>query len=174
MSETTQGLPQWSYVAADTETPVLETTVGGILRDAAARYPDRTALVSGTPDAAKRRRWTYRELLDESERAARALAARFEKGERVAVWAPNIPEWIVLEFAAGLAGVVLVTVNPAYQPKELHYVLSQSGASGIFYLPEFRGNPMGQSLDQVKGDLPALARDVVVRRVAGLPSLRSR
>ena len=69
-------------------------------------------------------------------------AARFEKGDRVAVWAPNIPEWVLLEYGAGLAGVVLVTVNPAYQPKELEYVLRQSRSSGIFYLRSFRGNPM--------------------------------
>ena len=105
-----------SYVPADTSSPVLETTVGGILRDAAARAPDQVALIEGVPG--ERRSWTYAELLADAERVARALAARFAKGDRVAVWAPNIPEWVLLEYGAGLAGVVLVTVNPAYQPKE--------------------------------------------------------
>ena len=91
---------------------------------------------------------------------ARALLDRFEPGERVAVWAPNIPEWVVLEMAAGLAGLVLVTVNPAYRPAELQYVLRQSRASGIFYVPEFRGNPMAASLEQVRPDLEDL-RDAV-------------
>ena len=143
-----------SYVPADTSSPVLETTVGGILREAAARAPDQVALIEGVPG--ERRSWTYAELLADAERAARALAARFAKGDRVAVWAPNIPEWVLLEYGAGLAGVVLVTVNPAYQPKELEYVLRQSRSSGIFYLRSFRGNPMEESLRQVADGLPEL------------------
>ena len=145
-----------SYWPKDETGEVVETTVGQLLRDAAADAPDRTALVAGVPDPSARRRWTYAELLADSERAARALLARFEPGERVAVWAPNIPEWVVLEMACGLAGVVLVTVNPAYRPQELDYVLRQSGASGIFLVPEFRGNPMAASLEQVRPRLEAL------------------
>ena len=162
MSEATRsiGIPDWSYVPADTSAPILETTVGGILRDAASRHPDRTALVEGIPDEDARRRWTYAELLAEAEIVAKALSGRFEKGERLAVWAPNIPEWVILEFGAALAGVVLVTVNPAYQPQELQYVLNQSRSAGIFYLPAFRGNPMGQSLEEVRGNLPALRETI--------------
>ena len=145
-----------AYYPADTSEPILDTTVGGILRDAAR--PGRTTPRSsaGTPIPQQRRRWTYGELLDDAERCARALLGRFEPGERVAVWAPNIPEWEVVEFGAALAGLILVTVNPAYKPGELKYVLEQSGASGIFLLPEFRGNPMAQSLETVRGDLPGL------------------
>ena len=146
-----------SYIA-DRSSEVLPTTVGGILRTAAAVAPDRIALIEGIPG--ERRRWTYAELLHDAEAVACALAARFEKGERVAVWAPNIPEWVLLEYGAGLAGVVLVTVNPAYQPQELEYVLKQSRAAGIFYLPTFRGNPMQQSLDQILPNLPDL-REVI-------------
>jgi fatty-acyl-CoA synthase len=148
-----------SYWPADTPEPVLETTVGGVLRAAAAAGPDMTAMVAGLPDPAARRRWTYAGLLAEAEQAARALTARFAPGERVAVWAPSLPEWVVLEFAAGLAGLVLVTVNPAYRPAELAYVLNQSGAAGIFLVPEFR-SPMGAFLDEVRPDVPAL-RDAV-------------
>ena len=149
-----------SYWPADTSEPVLDLTVGDLLRQTAAACPDRTALVAGVPDPAGRRRWTYAELLAQAEDVARALLGRFEPGERVAVWAPNIPEWILLEFGAALAGVVLVTVNPAYRPAELAYVLRQSGAAGIFLVPEFRGNPMRASLESVQPDLPNL-REVV-------------
>ncbi len=149
-----------SYVAADTSVPVLDTTVGSILRDAAAAAPDHLALVQGIDDAAARRTWTYAELLADAERVARALADRFEKGERVAVWAPNIPEWILLEYGCALAGVVMVTVNPAFQAEELQYVLSQSRSAGIFYLPTFRGNPMGNHLHDVVPELPNL-REVI-------------
>jgi fatty-acyl-CoA synthase len=148
-----------SYWPADTSVPVLDTTVGGVLRAAAAAGPEMLAMVGGVPDPAQRRRWTYAELLAEAERAARALTARFAPGERVAVWAPNLPEWVILEFAAGLAGLVLVTVNPAYRPTELAYVLEQAGAAGIFLVPEFR-SPMGKFLDEVRPGLPGL-REVV-------------
>ncbi len=148
-----------SYWPADISVPVLDTTVGGVLRAAAAAGPDMLAMVGGVPDPALRRRWTYAELLAETEQAARALTARFAPGERVAVWAPNLPEWVILEFAAGLAGLVLVTVNPAYRPTELAYVLKHSGAAGIFLVPEFR-SPMGKFLDEVRPGLPGL-REVV-------------
>src|SRR5215467_7966130 len=144
-----------SYWQADTSAPVLDTTVGGVLRAVSTTDPDRLAMVSGLPDPAQRRRWTYAELLAEAERAARALTARFAPGERVAAWAPNLPEWIVLEYAAALAGLVLVTVNPAYRPAELAYVLNQSGAAGIFLVPEFR-SPMAAFLDEVRPDVPSL------------------
>ena len=149
-----------SYAPADTSTPVLPTTVGGVLRAAAEAAPDTIALVEGVEDVAARRRWTYRELLEEAETVARALAQRFTKGDRVAVWAPNIAEWVILEYGAALAGVVLVTVNPAYQPDELRYVLGQSRSAGLFHVRSYRGNPMQAHLDEVRGSLPDL-REVV-------------
>jgi fatty-acyl-CoA synthase len=76
------------------------------------------------------------------------------------VWAPNLPEWVVLEFGAALAGLTLVTVNPAYRPQELRCVLDQSQAAGIFLVPEFR-SPMAEYLADVRPDLPAL-REVVL------------
>ncbi|HUC26907.1 MAG TPA: AMP-binding protein [Streptosporangiaceae bacterium] len=144
-----------SYWPADASQPVLETTVGGVLRTAAATASDQLAMVGGVPNPADRKRWTYAELLAEAEQAARALTARFAPGERVAAWAPNLPEWVILEYAAALAGLVLVTVNPALRPAELAYVLRQSGAAGIFLVAEYR-SPMAKFLEEVRADLPAL------------------
>jgi fatty-acyl-CoA synthase len=149
-----------SYWPADTSAAVEETTVGGVLRAAASASPDQVAMVAGLPDLQVRRRWTYAELLYEAERAGRALAARFSPGERVAVWAPNLPEWVVLEYGAALAGLVLVTVNPAFRAAELAYVLNQSGAVGIFLVPQFR-SPMAEYLHAVRPDVPCL-REVVL------------
>ena len=144
-----------SYWPADASEPVLETTVGGVLRTAAATAPNRLAMIGGMPDPADRKRWSYAELLAEAEQAARALTTRFAPGERVAAWAPNLPEWTILEYAAALAGLVLVTVNPAFRPAELSYVLGQSRAAGIFLVPEYR-SPMAKFLEEVRPDLPAL------------------
>ncbi len=76
------------------------------------------------------------------------------------MWANNIPEWIVLEMAAALAGVTLVTVNPALRPAEFAHVLGQSRSAGLFLLESYRTNPMAESLESVQGHLPGL-REVV-------------
>ena len=102
-----------SSAAGPSEPPLRDLTIGGLLRSVAAEHPDRVALVAGVPDPNGRRQWTYAELLAEAEQAARSLRVRFEPGERLAVWAPNVPQWVVLECACAIANGVLVTVNPA-------------------------------------------------------------
>ena len=147
-----------SYWPADTASPVRDTTIGGVLRTAAERAPDQPALIVGDPDPARRRQWTLRQLLAEAERAAHALRARFEPGDPVAVWAGNCPEWVLLEFAAGLAGLTLVTVNPAYQADELAHVLGHSGARGIFLAAGYRGNSLPAILARCAIGCPGCAR----------------
>jgi fatty-acyl-CoA synthase len=139
---------------------VRELTLGGLLREAAASHPDRVALVAGTADPGARRSWTYDELLDEAITAARGLRARFEPGDRLAVWAPNYPEWIILEFASAMAGVILVTVNPAFRASEVAYVLQQSRAVGVVTATEFRGTPMLAIVEEIQASCPEL-RDVI-------------
>src|SRR2546423_3368537 len=145
-----------SQVDADRSVPLSDDTVGSALRAAAKAAPDGLALVEGTPDPAARRRWTFSELLAQSEQVGRALATRFAPGEHVAVWASSCPEWVLLEFGAALAGLVLVTVNPALQPRELEYVLAQSRSVGLVYERSHRGNPMGDHLGRVRPRLPVL------------------
>ncbi len=150
-----------SYWPADTSVPVHETTVGDMLRAVAAERPGQDALIDGIPDAGARRHWTYERLLADAERVARALLGRFAVGERIAVWGPNTSEWVLLEYGAALAGMVLVTVNPAYRPAELRYVLEQSGSAAIFLVPEFRTNPMERSLAEVRSELPGLRESIL-------------
>jgi len=147
-----------AYLAADTSEPVLELTTGDLLRAAAADSGDRTALVAVAPGERTHRRWTYAELLAEAEQCARWLLTRFAPGERITVWAPNIPEWVVLQYGAALAGLVLVTANPAFRAAELRYVLEQSRSAGLFHTDAFRGT-----------DMAAIAREAA----SGLPELRS-
>ncbi len=133
-----------AYFPAQRDIDVREITVGGLLREMAARRPDAEALVEVRQSGEIGRRWSYGTLLADSERLAGALAARFHPGERVVVWAPNSPEWVLMEYACAFAGLVLVTANPAYQVRELRYVLEQSGAVALFLVREFRGNPMAE------------------------------
>jgi fatty-acyl-CoA synthase len=104
-------------------------TVGGLLDLVAECRPGEDALVY--PDRGLR--YNYREFKEVVEGCARALMALgLEKGDHVAVWGQNVPEWVILQFATGKVGAVLVTVNPAYRASELKYVLDQSDSAALF------------------------------------------
>jgi fatty-acyl-CoA synthase len=107
------------------EAPVEPITIGDLLRRQAREHADTVALKEIGSDGAIGRSWTYARLLDDAERLGRALASRHPPGARIAVYANNLPEWVLLELGCALAGVTLVTVNPAYQKRELKYVLEQ-------------------------------------------------
>ena len=132
-----------SYFPAQGGQEPTAITIGEMLRHSVARAPDQAALKELTYSGEIARCWTYAELLADSERLARALASRHNEGARIAVYANNVPEWVLLELACGLAGIILVTVNPAYQKRELKYVLEQSRSEAIYYVTDFRGNPIG-------------------------------
>lgn len=149
-----------SYWPSDDAEPLVDSTVGTLLRDAAAAAPDSLALTAGVHDPARRRQWTYAELLADAERAARTLLARFEPGDHVAIWAHNIPEWVILEYAIGLAGMVLVTVNPALRAPEAKYVLEQSNAAGLFHVDSYRDQSLSEIIDTIAPDLPSLREAV--------------
>jgi fatty-acyl-CoA synthase len=106
-----------AYWPADQSEPVLDQTIGEALREAASRYGSRAALIDGTLEPSPRQ-WSFNDVLETAERAARSLLTHFTPGEHVAVWAANSPEWVFLEFGAALAGITLVTVNPAYLGNE--------------------------------------------------------
>jgi len=145
-----------SYFPAQDDDEVLPTTIPSILADAARRMPEAEALVEATTDGETARRWTFRSLADDVTKLAVALRSRFGAGERVAIWAPNLPEWVLVEFAAAEAGLTLVTVNPAYQAKELAYVLEQSRAAGLLLTRTHRGNPMAEIAAKVCNELPSV------------------
>jgi fatty-acyl-CoA synthase len=137
-------------------------TIGGMLRASAASAPGRPALKELGYDGAVLRTWTYADLLNDAERLARALASRHTEGARIAVYANNVPEWVLLELACGLAGVTLVTVNPAYQKRELKFVLEQSRSEAVYYVRDFRGNPMQEIADAVCSEIQAIRHRILL------------
>jgi fatty-acyl-CoA synthase len=145
-----------SQRAADTREPVLGSTIAGILRDAALRAPDRTAVVAGTADPAGRVRRSYAEACAEAEAVARVLAARLAPGDRVAVLAPSIPESYLLTFATAMARLVLIPMNPLLRAGEIEHILTRSGAAAVFYVPEHRGNDLAGVLASLQPKLPGL------------------
>jgi fatty-acyl-CoA synthase len=146
MTELTQVLTQ-SYWPATHDAVLLDSNCGGALRDAARISPSHIALKSGRREASERRSWTYAELLVAAERVAAALLERFEPGAHIAIWSANCPEWVIAQFGIAIAGMVMVTVNPAYKIAELGYVLRQSRAKGVFHQTAYRGLNMREAID---------------------------
>src|SRR5262249_31783305 len=140
------GVLTQSYWPADTNDAILDSTIAGILRDAAARVPDGVALVAGTADPAARTRRTYAQVATEAEAVARALAARFAPEQRIAVLAPSLPELFVLSFAAAMARLILVPMNPMLRENEIAHVLVRSGAAGVFFVSEHRGHDVAATV----------------------------
>src|SRR5262245_57859125 len=110
-------------------------TIGQVLAATAGKYPDREALIFPQLN----RRWTWRQFAADVDAAARGLLALgIKTGEHVALWATNVPEWVLLQFAAARIGAVLVNINPAYRPFELQYVLKQSDSVALFLVDQFK------------------------------------
>lgn len=146
-----------SYWPADRSQDIdADLTVGKLIERVAAQVPDRVALVDGLRDPAARSRWTYAELLAESRAVARSLLGRFTPGERLLVLAPNSARWVVLQLGAGLAGLVLVTANPAYQEREIDYVLRGSAAAGVVLADEYRGHDLLATVTRLAKDIPSV------------------
>ena len=125
-------------------------TVGGLLDLVDGRRPEDEALVY----ADRNMRYTYAEFKAVVEKCARSLMTLgIDKGDHVAVWGQNVPEWVTLQFATGKVGAVLVTINPAYKSHELKYVLEQSDAVALF-LTEGAGD--ADFLQILQGAVPEL------------------
>ncbi|MFP7491452.1 AMP-binding protein [Bacillus paralicheniformis] len=115
---------------------LLHLTIGKLLEKTAANAPDHEAVVY--PD--RRLRYTYRQFDQLCRKVAKGLMALgIEKGEHVAIWASNTPEWLTAQFASAKTGAVLVTVNTNYQLSELEYVLKQSDATTLILMESYRG-----------------------------------
>ncbi|UCF07014.1 MAG: AMP-binding protein [bacterium] len=117
--------------------PLIGETIGQMFERIAQTYPDNEALVYVPRDE----RHTYREFYDLCSKAAKSfIALGVRKGDRVAVWATNHPEWVIAQFSTALIGAILVTVNPAYRTHELQYGLSNAEVQTLMFIPSFRSS----------------------------------
>ena len=144
---------QRSYVHGRGDKPLLGETIGENLERTVAEHGDREALVVRHQDV----RWTYDELNERVDELARGLlAAGLEAGDRLGIWAPNCAEWVLVQFATGKAGVILVNVNPAYRTAELEHALRQSGCRMLIAAAAFKTSDYAAMIDEVRPDLPDL------------------
>ncbi len=142
-----------SQDAGPTDTPILEETIGENFERTVAANPDGDALV----DMASGRRWTYAQLNNDIDVVARGLMALgIHTGERVGIWAPNCPEWTIVQYATAKIGAILVNINPAYRTHELAYVLKQSGIRTLISATSFRTSDYVSMIDEVRSETPEL------------------
>ncbi|MFI5296586.1 MAG: FadD3 family acyl-CoA ligase [Polyangiales bacterium] len=133
-------------------------TTPRMLRIAVERHGDRLAIADGEVTL------TYRSLAEQVEIGARALMALgICHGDRVAIWAPNLHEWIVAALASQSVGGVLVPINTRFKGAEAAYVLQKSNARVLFTVNGFLGNDYVDLLAQSRASLPALETVVVLR-----------
>jgi fatty-acyl-CoA synthase len=137
--------------------PYRDVTVGRLLTLLAQAQPEREALVY----THRGLRMTFAALHEEARTMARGLIALgVERGERVALWATNVPEWVVLQFALAKIGAVLVTVNTSLRAHELEYLLRQSEAATLITIPGFKALDYLAILDEISR--PATLKRVIL------------
>ncbi|MFD0364501.1 AMP-binding protein [Nocardia sp. GCM10030253] len=148
-----------SYASGISDTPLLGDTIGADFDRTVAAHPDREALV----DCLSGRRWTYRLLADAIDTLATGLAARgVGKGDRVGIWAPNCPEWFMVQYATAKLGAILVNINPAYRTSELEYVLRQAGVRMLIAAQAFKSSDYVAMMEQVRPECAGLEQVLVL------------
>ena len=151
--------PLPSYTNGVWDAPMLGDTIGDNFDRTVAAHGDRDALV----DRPSGRRWTYAELRRDVDAVAAGLLKRgIGKGDRVGIWAPNCPEWTLIQFATAKIGAVLVNINPAYRAHELKYVLDQAGIRLLVSAPEFKSSDYAAMIEEVRPQCPDLEMVVLL------------
>lgn len=139
-----------SYASGPADKPLLGAPIPKLFDQIVAQHGDREAVVSIHQDA----RLTYAELADRVNKLAKAfIAAGFEKGDRVGIWSPNNVQWLTTQYATAKAGIILVTINPAYRVHELAYVLEQSGCKGLVMQNQFKTSDYEGMISELCPDL---------------------
>jgi fatty-acyl-CoA synthase len=157
------GGTELSYSHGTSALALLGETIGQNLRRVAAAAGDQEALV----DVPSGRRWTYRQLDADVDTVALGLiASGIEAGDRVGIWAPNCPEWVLLQYATARMGAILVNINPAYQTSELGYVLRQSGIRLLVSAESFKTSDYRAMIGEVRGELDQLAEVIFIGSAA--------
>ena len=157
-----------SYVCGVAEAPLLGDTIGRSLDLAARRWGDRDALVSPSHGV----RWSWKQLTERVDAlAAGFLALGLERGARIGIWSLNRPEWTLTQFAAAKAGLILVTINPAYRLSELEFALAKVGCAAIVTATAFKTSNYMEMLNVLLPELATATPGDL--HAARLPQLRA-
>jgi fatty-acyl-CoA synthase len=165
------GLAHWEAEAFGTD--LIDLTLGDLLDQRAAALPEKEALVYCYPELGLEWRLSYSQYRDTVNRVAKGLLALgVEKGDHVAVWAPNVPEWIFLQMALAKVGGVIVTINTNYRAAEVEYVLQQGDIKLLCLTEELRGNTYLESVYSIAPELKEISDPLQQKlQAARLPKL---
>src|SRR5690625_5258876 len=129
---------------------LINLTVGELLEEQVNLYPEQEAVIY--PELELRKTYKeFNEMVDDTAKALMKLGV--QKGEHIAIWADNQPEWITTQFAVGKMGAVLVTVNTNYQATELGYLLKQSEATTLIMAESYKGTSYVDIIKQICPEL---------------------
>ncbi|QQK06335.1 AMP-binding protein [Burkholderia anthina] len=157
-----------SIVRGRTDVPLSDAPVAALLRDTAARFPARPAVVFREQGI----RWDWCTFAYEIDVLAAGLAALgIEKGDRVGIWSPNRVEWLLTQFATARIGAILVNINPAYRLAELEYALNKVGCRALIAAEQFKSSKYLEMLRALAPELAHCAPGDL--HAARLPSLRT-
>ena len=160
-----------SFVTGARDVPLLDLAIGRALGEAARRWPDGDALVAPRGEGGAPVRWSWAELDRRAEAvAAGLLALGLSPGDRIGIWSLNTAEWALVQFAAAKAGLILVTVNPAYRVVELDHALNKAGCAALVLGPPFKGSDYLGMLRELAPELDAAAPGALA--APRLPALR--
>ena len=133
-------------------------TLSSVLRDTTKKFPQRPAILDPSG-----RSLTYAELDREASRLARGLLdLGVGKGDKVGLWMPNNPEWVIAYFAIARIGAVVVPMNTRYKTHEVEYILGNSEATTLFAVDSFVGIDYPTMIDEIRSKLPNLKHVVIV------------
>ncbi len=157
-----------SYTCGISDKPLLGITIGDMLDQTVAKYPDNEALIVKHQNI----RYTYRQFQEKINDCARALIAiGIKKRDRVGVWAPNCAEWTIVQFATSKIGAIQVNINPSYRVHELEYALNQSGCVCIITATQFKTSAYTEMLYELAPELKDCKPGALVS--AKLPALKT-
>ena len=153
-----------SYACGISDIPLKGETIGQNLRQIAAKFPERTALISEY----QQYRANYSEFLAQVEQVAKALMAHgIRRGDRVGIWSPNRYEWVLVQYATALMGAIMVNINPGYKLSGLRYALEQSRIDLLIASSHFRKTDYIKMLDELRPDCLYPKQTVIIERFSG-------
>ena len=150
-----------SYACGISDIPLKGETIGQNLRQIAAKFPERAALISEY----QQYRANYSEFLAQVEQVAKALMAHgIRRGDRVGIWSPNRYEWVLVQYATALMGAIMVNINPGYKLSGLRYALEQSRIDLLIASSHFRKTDYIKMLDELRPDCLHPKQTVIIDR----------
>jgi fatty-acyl-CoA synthase len=156
-----------SHVVGATGKPLVEHTIGQALDLACEQWSEQEALVCVHQNL----RFTWQQLRRAADDfAAGLLALGLQKGDRVGIWAPNCAEWTITQFATARAGIIVVSINPAYTASELKYTLNKVGVSALVCVERVKSTECVNIVETVAPEL--FGSTPVADEPSGVPSLR--